>query len=199
MTRNEIIELAKQVGCATNQTMFGRTDYCVMTEFVLERFAQLVAASERDALAKSNADLCRELGNLKDGLEHYRNLWSEVCNSEQGLINERDALKADLEIAKEAQRCECSADQACQFARERDALRSELADAKLVALDNANWFDALKVDYDALKAKLAELQAQEPIGYVYTHNGLAQGALNSKSMPAGTPLYRAASAKEKTE
>jgi len=52
MTRDEIIELAKQVGCATNQTMFGRTDYCVMTEFELERFAQLVAASEREACAK---------------------------------------------------------------------------------------------------------------------------------------------------
>jgi len=52
MTRDEIIELAKQVGCATNQTMFGRTDYCVMTEFELERFARLVAASEREACAK---------------------------------------------------------------------------------------------------------------------------------------------------
>jgi len=80
-------------------------------------------------------------------------------------------LKSDLKIAKEAQRCECSADQACQFARERDAL----------------------------KAKLAELQAQEPIGYVYTHNGLAQGALTDKAMKAGTPLYRAAGAKEQTE
>jgi hypothetical protein len=80
-------------------------------------------------------------------------------------------LKSDLKIAKEAQRCECSADQACQFARERDAL----------------------------KAKLAELQAQEPIGYVYTHNGLAQGALTDKAMKAGTPLYLAAGAKEKTE
>ena len=59
MTRDEIIELAKQVGCATNQIMFGRTDYCVMTEFVLERFAQLVAASEREAQMTEYGKACR--------------------------------------------------------------------------------------------------------------------------------------------
>jgi len=52
MTRTEILELAKQAGCAFNQIMFGRTDYCVMTEFEFERFAQLVAAREREACAK---------------------------------------------------------------------------------------------------------------------------------------------------
>ena len=106
-------------------------------------------------------------------------------------------LKSDLKIAKEAQRCECSADQACQFARERDALKAELADTKLVAMDNSSWFDALKVDYDALKAKLAELQ--EPVGYVYWAKGHAEGALNDQSLKPGTPLYLAAGAKEKTE
>ena len=41
------------------------------------------------------------------------------------LVAEVAALKADLEIAKEAQRCECSADQACRFAKERDALKAD--------------------------------------------------------------------------
>ncbi len=62
MTRNEILELAKQAGCAFNQTMFGRTDYCVMTEFELERFAQLVAASEREAQMTEYGKACYEAG-----------------------------------------------------------------------------------------------------------------------------------------
>jgi len=37
-------------------------------------------------------------------------------------------------------------------------LREELEDTKLVAVDNANWFDALKVDYDKLRAELEVLK-----------------------------------------
>jgi len=49
--------------------------------------------AQRDALASSDAALREELGNVKAGLEHYRNLWSEVCDSEQGLRNELAALQ----------------------------------------------------------------------------------------------------------
>ena len=66
---------------------------------------------------------------------------------------EIDDLKYELGVAREAQQCECSSDDACRFARERDALQKELADAKLVAMDNVNWFDSLKADYDKLVAE----------------------------------------------
>jgi len=49
--------------------------------------------AQRDALASSDAALREELGNVKAGLEHYRNLWSEVCDSERGLRNELAALQ----------------------------------------------------------------------------------------------------------
>lgn len=37
-----IKELALQVGAGTPQSLYGRTDYIVMTEFELEKFAQLI-------------------------------------------------------------------------------------------------------------------------------------------------------------
>ncbi len=52
MKHAEIIELAKQGGCATNQNMFGRTDYCVLTVGELKRFAELVAKAEKEACAQ---------------------------------------------------------------------------------------------------------------------------------------------------
>lgn len=37
-----IKELAEQVGAGTPQSLYGRTDYIVMTEFELEKFAELI-------------------------------------------------------------------------------------------------------------------------------------------------------------
>ena len=47
----------------------------------------------------------------------------ETCAMEE----EIDDLKYELGVAREAQQCECSSDDACRFARERDALQKELA------------------------------------------------------------------------
>jgi len=51
-------------------------------------------------------------------------------------------------------------------------------------------FERLESTIDAIRAELAKPE-QEPVGYVYTHNGMAQGALTNKAMIAGTPLYAA--------
>ena len=53
---------------------------------------------------------------------------SETHSKAYGLaIVERDNLRHELKVAQEGWRCECSTDDACRFARERDALRAELA------------------------------------------------------------------------
>ena len=53
---------------------------------------------------------------------------SETHAKAYGLaIVERDNLRHELKTAQEGWRCECSIDDACRFARERDALRAELA------------------------------------------------------------------------
>jgi hypothetical protein len=54
MTRDDIIRLAREAGAGEPESLYGRTDYVVMTWFELERFAALVAAAEREACA----DIC---------------------------------------------------------------------------------------------------------------------------------------------
>ncbi len=52
---------------------------------------------------------------------------SETHSKAYGLaIVERDNLRHELKTAQEGWRCECSTDDACRFARERDALRAQL-------------------------------------------------------------------------
>jgi len=46
----------------------------------------------------------------------------ETCAMQE----EIDDLKWELSVAREAQQCECSSDDACRFARERDALKEDI-------------------------------------------------------------------------
>ena len=63
---------------------------------------------------------------------------SETHAKAYGLaIVERDNLRHELKTAQEGWRCECSTDDACRFARERDALRAELA--TIAAADPVAW------------------------------------------------------------
>ena len=52
MTREDIIRMAREAGAGEPESLYGRTDYVVMTWFELERFANFVAAAEREACAK---------------------------------------------------------------------------------------------------------------------------------------------------
>ena len=61
---------------------------------------------------------------------------------------ERDDLKHQLKVAQEGWRCECSTDDACRFAKERDALA----------------------------AKVKQMEAQEPFAYFYHDAANAQSA-----------------------
>jgi len=46
MNRDEITRMAREAGAGEPESLFGRTDYIVMTQHELERFAALVAAAE---------------------------------------------------------------------------------------------------------------------------------------------------------
>ncbi len=58
----DILELAREIGAVTPASLYGRTDYIVMTVYELKRFADLVAAAERKACAA----LCSEVAAGKD-------------------------------------------------------------------------------------------------------------------------------------
>ena len=58
------IEMAREAGAGEPESLYGRTDYVVMTKFELERLVELVRADEReavldlvDAYAKNSKDL----------------------------------------------------------------------------------------------------------------------------------------------
>ena len=51
-----VIEMAREAGAGEPESLYGRTDYVVMTKFELERFAELVRADEREACAKVAED-----------------------------------------------------------------------------------------------------------------------------------------------
>ena len=65
--REDIIKLAREAGAGEPESLYGRTDYIVMTRSELERFAALVAAAEREACAK----VCDEQGVGRKAMEHY--------------------------------------------------------------------------------------------------------------------------------
>jgi hypothetical protein len=83
---------------------------------------------------------------------------SETHSKAYGLaIVERDNLRHELKVAQEGWRCECSTDDACRFARERDALRAELGDLPEAQAE-------MLAEIKRLRAQLAEIAATEPAG-----------------------------------
>ena len=50
MTQDDIICMAREVGASEPESLYGRTDYVVMTKGELERFAALVVAHTRPAI-----------------------------------------------------------------------------------------------------------------------------------------------------
>lgn len=65
MTRDDIIKLAREAGAGEPESLFGRTDYVVMTRSEVERFADLVTAAEREACAKE-CDIQASWGNVDE-------------------------------------------------------------------------------------------------------------------------------------
>ena len=124
---------------------------------------ELMALADRYAtlrIGKGTANTRKELQNaLQSQAERIAELEreSETHSKAYGLaIVERDNLHHELKVAQEGWRCECSTDDACRFARERDALRAELAE---IAADepvmfayeysDGSWHDASSTEHSA--------------------------------------------------
>ena len=95
MNQEQVLELAWEVGAGEPESLYGRTDYVVMTKHELERFAALVAAAEREACAKV-CDSLHDKIDLVEKTEHYPGEYGSEYDAGQGnAISECvDAIRA---------------------------------------------------------------------------------------------------------
>ena len=121
---------------------------------------------------------------------------SETHAKAYGLaIVERDNLHHELKVAQEGWRCECSTDDACRFARERDALRAELGDLPEAQAE-------MLAEIKRLRAQLATIAATEPVAWIdeygnafplaarqYSIVGKGWKPLFTHPMPALNPVW----------
>ena len=63
-----IRELAEQVGAGTPEYLYGRTDYIVMTEFELEKFAYLIIRECRDIVGKTRDQAIEDEWNVDEAM-----------------------------------------------------------------------------------------------------------------------------------
>ena len=122
---------------------------------------ELIAVLEATNQFHDNADICTAdvIAVLRSQAEHIAELEreSETHAKAYGLaIVERDNLRHELKTAQEGWRCECSTDDACRFARERDALRAQLdaiaaAEPVMFAYEysDSSWHDASPTEHSA--------------------------------------------------
>ena len=92
--------------------------------------AGVMEMGEKIAWGSDTALMRQAAATLQSQAERIKELEreSETHSKAYGLaIVERDNLRHELKTAQEGWRCECSTDDACRFARERDALRAQLA------------------------------------------------------------------------
>ena len=91
-----------------------------------ERIAELERESETHAKAYGLAIV--ERNKLRTEVEAVRKANLDCVDHYNAALDEINELGQQLKVAQEGWRCECSTDDACRFARERDALRAQLAE-----------------------------------------------------------------------
>ena len=85
-----------------------------------QAWAAIAEASGWDVATKLERSQAERIAELERESETHAKAYGLA-------IVERDNLHHELKVAQEGWRCECSTDDACRFARERDALRAQLA------------------------------------------------------------------------
>ena len=91
------------------------------------RIKELERESETNAKAYGLAIVERD--NLRAEVESVRKANIDCVDHYNAALAEINDLDQQLKVAQEGWRCECSTDDACRFARERDALRAQLAES----------------------------------------------------------------------
>jgi len=129
-----------------------------------------------------SANSALELANIA-----IEKLKAELDDHCQQLRKEQLAVQSLHEkLAEQTGLVETTWEQLEHRQRINDDLLAKLEELAHDLKNAAEWKGA----FVTLKDRMAELELQEPVGYVYMHNGMAQGALTDKAMKAGTPLYK---------
>lgn len=138
---------------------------------------ELIAVLEATNQFHDNADICTAdvIDVLQSQAERIAELEreSETHSKAYGLsIVERDNLRHELKTAQEGWRCECSTDDACRFARERDAkaehikeLEADFSRLEATAQKFCVRNTFVEAENDTLRAQLAAIAAAEPVAY----------------------------------
>ena len=97
-----------------------------------------------------NAELIARLraGAFPTGMGHWGDLHCEAADA-------LEAQQAEIGHVMQGWRCECSTDDACRFARERDTLRDALNNEVMCGL-------MLEKSHEKLRAQLEQIAATEP-------------------------------------
>ena len=135
--------------------------------------AGVMEMGEKIAWGSDTALMRQAAATLQSQAERIKELEreSETHSKAYGLaIVERDNLHHELKVAQEGWRCECSTDDACRFARERDALRAELAEL----------------------AEALELAEKSMGAFVYDHGWSQQDMDNFDTVCAALSKYKGA-------
>ena len=130
---------------------------------------ELLASLTQTNQFYESADICTAdvIAVLQSQAERIKQLIDSVNFKHSKITeleNERDTLRHELKVAQEGWRCECSTDDACRFARERDALRAELGDLPEAQAE-------MLAEIKRLRAQLAELvEALEDLKRQYSEH-----------------------------
>ncbi len=113
MNRDDIIRMAREAGAAEPSSLYGRTDYVVMTQSELERFANLVAAAQREESAELAQEMIDVEYMLDDFAKSIRIGMRRLCDD-----GRPKWLKDSMQVAAEREACAKVCDTLQQFGDE---------------------------------------------------------------------------------
>ena len=163
-----------------------------------ERIKELERESETHAKAYGLAIV--ERNKLRTEVEAVRKANLDCVDHYNAALDEINELGQQLKVAQEGWRCECSTDDACRFARERDAKAERIKELEGVCVPLSEYAD-LALENDTLRAQLDAIAATEPVLVVekepdywsggHFHEGSKShiGSTKVWRLPIGTKLF----------
>lgn len=117
-----VMEMGEKIAWGSDTALMRQAAATLQSQ--AERIAELERESETHSKAYGLAIVERD--NLRTEVEAVRKANLDCVDHYNAALDEINELGQQLKVAQEGWRCECSTDDACRFARERDALRAQL-------------------------------------------------------------------------